>query len=88
MRPNRSSDLKTRVLKNFTDILILKYLKQNPKSSGYQILHGLHDKHSVTYSPGTIYNVIYTLERNGLISSDGDTICRVYSLTAKARKPS
>lgn len=81
MKQIQSSDLKIRVLKKFTDFLMLKHLKQNPKSSGYQILRNLNEKYNIHYSPGTIYNAIYTLERKGLITSDGDETCRVYSLT-------
>ncbi|HSV48970.1 MAG TPA: helix-turn-helix transcriptional regulator, partial [Candidatus Acidoferrales bacterium] len=80
MKQNRSNDLKVRVIKNFTDILMLKYLKRNSRSSGYQILRSLHEKHSILFSPGTIYNEIYSLERKGFIASEGDETSRVYSL--------
>jgi DNA-binding PadR family transcriptional regulator len=83
MKQNRSKDLRVRVIKNFTDILMLKYLKQNPKSSGYQILRSLHEKYNILFSPGTIYNEIYALERKDFIASEGDETYRVYSLTEK-----
>lgn len=83
MKQNRSKDLRVRVIKNFTDILMLKYLKQNAKSSGYQILRSLHEKYNILFSPGTIYNEIYALERKGFIASEGDETYRVYSLTEK-----
>jgi DNA-binding PadR family transcriptional regulator len=86
MKQNRSKDLRVRVIKNFTDILMLKYLKQNPKNSGYQILRSLHEKYNILFSPGTIYNEIYSLERKGFIASEGDETYRVYSLTEKGEQ--
>jgi DNA-binding PadR family transcriptional regulator len=61
----------------------MKHLKTKPSSSGYQILRHLHETLNIPFSPGTIYNEIYTLERRGLIKSDGDENARVYSLTPK-----
>ena len=44
MKPNRNDDLMARTIKTFSDILILKYLKTNPLSSGYEILVGFMKK--------------------------------------------
>jgi DNA-binding PadR family transcriptional regulator len=63
----------------------MKQLKTKPSSSGYQILRHLHETLSIPFSPGTIYNEIYMLERKGLIKSDGDENARVYSLTAQGQ---
>jgi DNA-binding PadR family transcriptional regulator len=82
---DRNSDLRVRIIKNFTDILVLKHLKAKPSSSGYQILRHLHETLSIPFSPGTIYNEIYMLERKGLIKSDGDENARVYSLTPQGQ---
>jgi Transcriptional regulator PadR-like family. len=64
----------------------MKYLKAKPSSSGYQILRHLHETLSIPFSPGTIYNEVYMLERKGLIKSDGDENARVYSLTAQGQE--
>ena len=93
MKQNRSKDLRVRVIKNFTDILMLKYLKQNPKSSGYQILRSLHERYNILFSPGTIYNEIYALERKGFIASEADSksgtaflnVCDCYKPTIKVK---
>jgi DNA-binding PadR family transcriptional regulator len=86
VKTDRNSDLRIRVIKNFTDILVMKYLKTKPSSSGYQILRHLHETLNIPFSPGTIYNEIYTLERKGLLKSDGNDNCRVYSLTPQGQE--
>lgn len=83
MKPKRDDELTTRVIKNFSDVLILKYLKENPLSSGYEILRHLHEKYKITFSPGTIYHEIYLLERKKFIRSEGDEGGRMFSLTAE-----
>jgi len=86
MKPKRDDDLTTRIIKNFSDILILKYLKTNPLSSGYEILRHLHEKYRITFSPGTIYHEIYLLERKKYVKSDGDESGRIYSLTVEGEQ--
>ncbi|MCL5877089.1 MAG: PadR family transcriptional regulator [Candidatus Bathyarchaeota archaeon] len=86
MKPKRDEDLTTRIIKNFSDILILKYLKISPLSSGYEILRHLHEKYKITFSPGTIYHEIYLLERKKCLRSEGDEGGRVYSLTAEGEQ--
>jgi DNA-binding PadR family transcriptional regulator len=72
-----------RIIRSFTDILILKHLHRSPLVSGYEILNHLRKKFDIPFSPGTIYGTIYSLERNGLIKSDGNKIGRTYTLTGK-----
>ena len=86
MKLNHIDDLKIRTVKSFTDILILKHLKSHPLSSGYQILRQLYDGYDILFSPGTVYNEIYLLERKGLIKSDGDDNGRIYCLTDEGQK--
>jgi DNA-binding PadR family transcriptional regulator len=86
MKPKRNDELTTRIIKNFSDILILKYLKIHPLSSGYEILKHLHETYNIVFSPGTIYHEIYMLERDSIIKSEGDANGRMYSLTAKGEK--
>jgi len=83
---DRNSNLRVRVIKTFTDILVIKYLKNKPSSSGYQILRYLNETLSIPFSPGTIYNEVYTLERKGFIKSSGNQDCRYYSLTVQGEE--
>ncbi len=86
MRNVTTEDLKVRTIKSFADILILKYLKSHPLNSGYQILKHLHEQYDILFSPGTIYNEIYSLERKNLIQGEGDENGRIYCLTEKGEK--
>ena len=86
MKLRHCEDLKSRTIKSFADILILKFLKVHALSSGYQILKHLHEEFDVLFSPGTIYHQIYLLERKNLIKGDGDDNSRIYSLTAEGEK--
>jgi DNA-binding PadR family transcriptional regulator len=86
MKPTHSQDLKIRTIKSFADILILKYLKAHSLSSGYQILRYLHEEYNILFSPGTVYNEIYLLERKKLIKGAGDEKGRIYCLSDKGEK--
>ncbi len=86
MRANRNDDLMARTIKTFSDVLILKYLKTNPLSSGYEILVRFHEKFEINFSPGTIYHALYLLERKKAITSQGDERSRMYSLTDEGEK--
>ena len=78
--------LEKKIIKNFTDLLILKHLEKFPLVNGYEIFNSLRRKFDVAFSPGTIYGAIYSLERHGLIKSDGKDIGRTYKLTSDGRK--
>lgn len=78
--------LERKIIKNFTDLLILKHLQKHPLVSGYEILNYLRQKFDVPFSPGTIYTAIYSLERHGLIKGDGPEIGRSYELTNEGGK--
>ena len=73
-------------IKTFSDILILKYLKTHPLSSGYEILVRFHEKFEINFSPGTMYHALYLLERKKAIKSEGDERSRVHSLTDEREK--
>jgi DNA-binding PadR family transcriptional regulator len=78
--------LETKIVRNFTDLLILKHLQKCALVSGYEILNYLRRKFDIPFSPGTIYSAIYSLERHGLIKGNGDEVRRTYKLTNKGEK--
>jgi DNA-binding PadR family transcriptional regulator len=71
-----------RFLKEFMDILIMVKMRQG-ETSGYDILTHFHEKFDLLVSPGTVYSVLYAMERKGLIRARGDDRKRVYTLTTK-----
>ena len=74
-----------RIIKNFMDIIILAELR-NRSMSGYDVISFIHSKFHLLVSSGTIYSLLYSLERNGLIDGTWNERKRVYELTEKGRK--
>jgi DNA-binding PadR family transcriptional regulator len=71
-----------RFLKEFMDILIMVKMKEG-ETSGYDLLTYFHKKFDLLVSPGTVYSVLYSMERNGLIKARGVDRKRIYTLTPK-----
>ncbi|MEM3725755.1 MAG: PadR family transcriptional regulator [Candidatus Bathyarchaeia archaeon] len=74
-----------RIIKNFMDIIILAELRNGPLS-GYDVISFIHNKFHLLVSSGTVYSLLYSLERNGLIEGVWDERKRVYKLTEKGQK--
>jgi len=55
-----------RIIKNVMDIIILAELRNGP-ISGYDAISFIHNKFHLLVSSGTVYSLLYSLERNGLI---------------------
>jgi len=77
--------LQRRVIKSFMDILILAELKKG-SLSGYDIIGLIHKKFGILVSSGTVYSLLYSLERNGLIKGVWNQRKRVYILTEKGEQ--
>jgi len=74
-----------RIIKNFMDIIILAELKTGPLS-GYDVISFIHNKFHLLVSSGTVYSLLYSLERNGLIEGTWNERKRVCKLTEKGEK--
>jgi DNA-binding PadR family transcriptional regulator len=74
-----------RIIKNFMDIIILAELKDGPLS-GYDVISLIHNRFHLLVSSGTVYSLLYSLERNGLIEGTWNERKRVYKLTEKGIK--
>jgi DNA-binding PadR family transcriptional regulator len=74
-----------RIIKNFMDIIILAELRDGPMS-GYDVISFIHNKFHLLVSSGTVYSLLYSLERNGLIEGTWNERKRVYKLTEKGIK--
>jgi DNA-binding PadR family transcriptional regulator len=78
-------NLRRRTIKTFMDMLILAELQEKPLS-GYDIINLIHRRFNVLVSSGTVYSLLYSLERKGLVTADMDQRKRVYTLTSKGEK--
>jgi len=71
-----------RIIKTFLDVLILAELRNRPLS-GYDVIAFIHNKFRFLVSSGTVYSLLYSLERDGLIRGVWNQRKRVYELTEK-----
>jgi len=78
-------NLRRRTIKTFMDMLILAELQEKPLS-GYDIISLIHKRFNVLVSSGTVYSLLYSLERKGLVTADMDQRKRVYTLTEKGKQ--
>jgi DNA-binding PadR family transcriptional regulator len=74
-----------RIIKNFMDIIIMTELR-NSSLSGYDVISYIHNKFNLLVSSGTVYSLLYSLERNGLVEGVWEERKRVYKLTEKGEK--
>lgn len=68
------------------DIIILKRLRTTNPLSGYDIIKYLHRKFHILPSPGTVYSILYALERQNLIEGNISQEKRLYRLTNQGEK--
>jgi len=74
-----------RIIKNFLDVLVLAELRNGPMS-GYDVIAFIHNKFRLLVSSGTVYSLLYSLERDGLINGSWSQRKRVYKLTDKGEE--
>ena len=77
--------LQRRTIQNFMDIFILTEIK-NGSLSGYDAIRLIHERFGVLMSSGTVYSLLYSLERDDWIRGVWNSRKRVYELTEKAKQ--
>ena len=73
--------LRKRTVRNFMDILVLSELRKTPMS-GYGVITSIFDRFSFLPSSGSVYSLLYALERAGLIKGGWNGRKRIYTLTS------
>lgn len=74
-----------RLLKEFMDVLIMGMMR-NDELSGYDIISYIHEKFDYLVSSGTVYSILYSMERDGLITGKRVNRKRIYRLTRKGEE--
>ena len=74
-----------RIVKSFMDILILAELRNAPMS-GYDVIAYIHNKFGILVSSGTVYSLLYSMERDDLIRGIWAKRKRVYELSEKGER--
>ncbi len=72
--------LRKRVVRNFMDILILEEIKKG-MMSGYDVMAYFQKRFGVSLSSGTVYGILYSMERQNLIEGFLIGNKRVYRIT-------
>jgi DNA-binding PadR family transcriptional regulator len=67
-------------------MIVLSQLRNNCSLSGYDIIAHIHDRFGLLMSSGTIYSLLYRLEREGLAKGKLNQRKRVYTLTDKGEE--
>jgi len=73
-------EFEERIIKNSLDIIVLKAIK-NEQRSGYNLLALIYKRFGILLSAGTVYSLLYSLERKGLIKATFNQKARCYVLT-------
>lgn len=79
-------EMQTKMVKNFLDTIILAELRNKSALSGYDVINFIHKKFDIMISSGTVYALLYYMERKGLIEGSWNQRRRVYTLTNKGRE--
>lgn len=83
----RIKEIRTSILKNFLNIVILVNLKDGKDLSGYDLTKGIQLKHGIRLSTNSVYRVVHSLEHDNLIKGKQDSSGKtVYSLTQQGRE--
>lgn len=85
MRPeNGSEGYRGRFVRSFLDWVILSILRRKP-AYGYEMITAINDEFHLFISPGSLYPILYNLERAGLVTGQWEDPDRrskkIYELT-------
>jgi DNA-binding PadR family transcriptional regulator len=74
-------EMQRKMIKYFLDVVILAELKKTGALSGYDIMELVHNKFGFLLSSGTVYTLLYSMERRGLIEGKQTVGKRKYVLS-------
>ena len=76
-----SGEIENRIVKGFLDLIVLIAVKNQSGLTGYDIMMHVHRRFGTLISSGTIYSVLYSLERKNMIKGSSDGRKTSYLLT-------
>jgi len=74
-----------RLVKSFMDVIVLKELGKGNSICAHEIRALIHKRFRILLSSGTVYSLLYSMERDGLIEGIIEGRKRVYRLTDKGK---
>lgn len=78
-------EINERIVKNFLDIVVMEKLKSE-SLSGYDFIAYINKRFNMLISAGTVYSLLYSLERKQLIEGSGEERRRTYKLSEKGNQ--
>jgi DNA-binding PadR family transcriptional regulator len=75
-----------RFVKNFLDVIVLKELENGNSICGHEMRALIRKRFHILVPSGTIYSLLYSMERNGLVEGIMDRRKRIYMLTEKGKE--
>lgn len=79
-------EMRSSMVRHFLDLIVLSKLKERGDLSGYDIIQTIHSRYGILSSSGTVYSLLYALERDGLISGELREGKRLFKLTEKGKE--
>jgi DNA-binding PadR family transcriptional regulator len=80
------NEMHVSLIKHFLDVVVLAKLRKSGSMSGYDVLGFIHGTYDILISPGTVYSLLYSLERKKIVIGEWTEGRRIYSLTEKGEK--
>ena len=78
--------MRRRIVKNFLDTIFLSELKKTQPQSAYALMNKVHRKFGFLISAGTVYALLYSMERKELVTGEQTENKRIYRLTEKGNE--
>jgi DNA-binding PadR family transcriptional regulator len=79
-------EIQRSMVKNFLDTVVMVRLKACGPLSGYDLMEYVQQKYGVLISSGTVYSMLYSLERKGFLRAESVSGKRLYALTDEGVK--
>ena len=78
-------EMHERVIKSFMDVIIMTEIRKG-SLSGYDVISYINAKFNLLVSSGTVYSLLYSLERNGQVEGVWKERKSTYKLTDKGEE--
>ena len=88
IQANSQKEISTKLMKGLLDLILLQFLSTQPMH-GYQIITKIRKNFGVYFEPSTIYPLLSTLEKKGLVDSEwnmnSERPRKIYRLTSNGQ---
>lgn len=78
--------IRRKLVKNFLEPIFLVELRKKEPLGAYELSDIVHSKFGFAFSSGTVYGLLYSMERQNLVTGEENENKRTYRLTRKGRE--